>query len=111
MTDYDHDFHNPAPEPTPTVILAVPHPAALNPRGITITCPNCRAHRDWLLLNVGPQVFVRCRCAHEWCEHDLEAVDVTAARGDIEGEREWESFDEMYRGLSFDGLFRYTYLN
>ncbi|WP_051824123.1 hypothetical protein [Kitasatospora aureofaciens] len=111
MTDYDHDFYNPAPEPARTAVLAVPHPAPLNPRGITITCAACHAARDWLLIHVQPDlVFVRCRCAHEWREHDLETAHVTAARGDTADEREWASFEDMYRGLGFDGLFRYTYL-
>ncbi len=86
-------------------VLAVPHPDLLNPRGITITCAACNAARDWLLIHVQPDlVFVRCRCTHEWREHDLETADVTTARGDIADEREWESFDEMYRGPGFDGL-------
>ncbi|MFJ9523377.1 hypothetical protein ACIRPK_34690 [Kitasatospora sp. NPDC101801] len=92
--------------------LAVPHPEPLNPRGITITCAACNAARDWLLIHVHPDlVFVRCRCTHEWREHDLEAADVTASCGEDRPEREWESFEEMYRGLGFDGLFRYTYLS
>ncbi|WP_051838317.1 hypothetical protein [Streptomyces sp. NRRL WC-3742] len=93
------------------VVLAVPHPEPLNPRGITITCAACNAARDWLLIHVEPgMVFVRCRCTHEWREHDLETADVTAVRGATANERVWASFDEMYRGLGFDGLFRLTYL-
>ncbi|MFG2822637.1 hypothetical protein ACGFX4_24780 [Kitasatospora sp. NPDC048365] len=87
------------------IVLAVPHPQPLNPRGITITCTMCNAARDWLLVQVRNLVFVRCRCTHEWREHDLQTAHVTAARGnDGEPLREWASFDEMYRGLGFDGL-------
>ncbi|WP_395295250.1 hypothetical protein ACF9IK_18235 [Kitasatospora hibisci] len=87
------------------VVLAVPHPAPLNPRGITITCAMCDSARDWLLIHVQPDlVFVRCRCTHEWREHDLGATYVTVARGADRDEREWESFEQMYRGLGFDGL-------
>ncbi|MFB7472561.1 hypothetical protein [Kitasatospora sp. NPDC056184] len=97
--------------PHRNVVLAVPHPEPLNPRSITITCAMCDAARDWLLIHVQPDlVFVRCRCAHEWREHDLETADVTAARGDIGEDRVWESFEQMYCGLGFDGLFRCTYL-
>ncbi|MFC9331329.1 hypothetical protein [Kitasatospora sp. NPDC057015] len=100
---------DPQPAPEPATVLAVPHPEPLMPRGIVITCAACEANRDWLLIQVGPLVFVRCRCAHEWQERDLGAGEVDTAR--TEGpEREWETFEEMYRGLGYDGLFRMTYL-
>ncbi|GAA2138008.1 hypothetical protein GCM10009760_18960 [Kitasatospora kazusensis] len=102
MTDYDHDFYNPRPEPHQSVIRAVPHPGELDAHGIPIACPNCHAHRDWLLLNVGPQVFVRCRCAHEWPEPDLTRDDFDQQYS--EPEREWDSFDTAMTGLGFDGL-------
>ncbi|MDH6119366.1 hypothetical protein ABH930_000608 [Kitasatospora sp. GAS204A] len=103
MTDYDHDFYNPRLEPYQPVIRAVPHPGELDARGIPITCLNCHARRDWLLLNVGPQVFVRCRCAAEWPEPDL-----TRAYFDqhyTEPEHEWDDYDTAMRALAFDGLF------
>ncbi|MEV7214075.1 hypothetical protein AB0O31_13400 [Kitasatospora cineracea] len=102
MTDHDPDFHTPAPEPHRPAIRVVPHPAELDARGIPITCAHCHAHRDWLLLNVLHQVFVRCRCAHEWEEPDL-----TLAYFDqhyTEPEREWDDFDTAMRALAFDGL-------
>ncbi|MCX4753469.1 hypothetical protein [Kitasatospora purpeofusca] len=103
--DADHNPHH------RNATLAVPHHEPLNPRGITITCAMCNAARDWLLIHVQPDlIFVRCRCAHEWHEHDLDAADVTATRGDSGEEQEWASFEEMYRSLGFDGLFRYTNL-
>ncbi|MFD7577291.1 hypothetical protein [Kitasatospora sp. NPDC059817] len=109
MTNPANADHNPQHRPA---VLAVPHPEPLNLRGITLTCATCNAARDWLLIHVQPDlVFVRCRCAHEWREHDLETADVTAARGATEDEHVWASFDEMYQGLGFDGLFRLTYLD
>ena len=77
-------------------------PALRLARGIPITCANCGARRDWLLLSVRHQVFVRCRCAHEWREPDLETGDFDSAYSGPE--REWDDFDQMYRGLGFDGL-------
>ncbi|MFF7990145.1 hypothetical protein ACIOGZ_15300 [Kitasatospora sp. NPDC088160] len=98
--------------PHRNVVLAVPHPAPLNPRGITITCAMCNAARDWLLIHVQPDmVFVRCRCAHEWREHDLETADVTTARDDTGDHQVWESFEQMHRGLGFDGLLAGTVWN
>ncbi|MFJ9446711.1 hypothetical protein ACIRRH_33355 [Kitasatospora sp. NPDC101235] len=104
--------HEPQPaEPAPST-LAVPHPNPLSPRGMLISCAQCQATRDWLLIHVHPNlVFVRCRCAHEWRETDLEASDVAEARDDNFEEREWDSFEEMYQGLGFDGLFSGTYLS
>ncbi|WP_457029210.1 hypothetical protein [Kitasatospora sp. P5_F3] len=101
--------NSPEPIPGQAVTLAVPHPEPLNPRGIVITCTACGATRDWLLIRVRQLVFVRCRCAHEWHEHDLETEDFGDAYSGPE--REWDDFDQMYRGLGFDGLFRGTYLN
>ncbi|MFJ7248456.1 hypothetical protein ACIQWA_28040 [Kitasatospora sp. NPDC098652] len=109
MTDYDHDFYNPAPEPARAVIRAVPHPAELNPRGITITCTGCGARRDWLLLAVHDQIFVRCRCAHEWREPDLTRADFD--RHYVEPEYEWDDFDTAMRALAFDGLLAGTTWN
>ncbi|MFB7672662.1 hypothetical protein ACFC26_14755 [Kitasatospora purpeofusca] len=97
------------PEPEPNIVLAVPHPSALHVRGIVVRCAACDAVRDWLLIQVGAAVFVRCRCTHEWQEHDLGAAEVSEVR--LSGpEREWADWDEMYRGLGFDGLLRMTYL-
>ncbi|MFD8703761.1 hypothetical protein ACFV1W_14235 [Kitasatospora sp. NPDC059648] len=109
MTDYDHDFYNPAPEPARAIIRAVPHPAELNPRGITITCTGCGARRDWLLLAVRDQIFVRCRCAHEWPEPDLTRADFD--RHYVEPEHEWDDFDTAMRALAFDGLLAGTTWN
>ncbi|MFJ4676910.1 hypothetical protein [Kitasatospora sp. NPDC088783] len=99
----------PEPAPEPPVVLAIPHPAPLTPRGTLITCPTCGAERDWLLIQIGADVFVRCRCTMEWKERDLDAEDVAGAR-QPGPETEWASMEEMYRGLGFDGLFAYTYV-
>ncbi|TWF98598.1 hypothetical protein [Kitasatospora viridis] len=109
MTDYDHDFYDPAAEFAPTTIFAVPHPAELDPRGTVITCAQCGARRDWLLLAVRDLVFVRCRCAYEWHEPDL-------ARADFDShftapERRWESSEDAMRALGFDGLLAGTTWN
>ncbi|PYC71035.1 hypothetical protein C7C46_27000 [Streptomyces tateyamensis] len=105
MTDHANTEHDLADRP---VTRAVPHPEPLNPRGIVITCAACSASRDWLLIQVRTLVFVRCRCAHEWQAHDLGAGDFD---GSYSGpETEWDSFEQMYRGLGFDGLLRGCYL-
>lgn len=57
MTDYNPDFYAPVREPHRFTIRAVPHPDELDVRGIPISCPNCHACHDWLLLSVRHQVF------------------------------------------------------
>ncbi|MEU9074524.1 hypothetical protein AB0D22_07555 [Kitasatospora sp. NPDC048538] len=119
MSRFTHFRYGQEPQPAEPVpdTLAIPHPGPLSPRGMLISCAQCQATRDWLLIQVRPNrsptdpnlVFVRCRCAHEWREPDLEAHHVTEARDDGFEEREWDSFEEMYRGLGFDGLFRGMY--
>ncbi|WP_079062684.1 hypothetical protein, partial [Peterkaempfera griseoplana] len=79
----------------------------LNPRGIPITCAQCHARRDWLLLNVGEQVFVRCRCAHEWAEPELTREDFDAEFSHVE--RIYPSLEEAARGLGYDGTLSGTY--
>ncbi|WP_404869341.1 hypothetical protein ACI1MP_22405 [Kitasatospora griseola] len=106
ITDLADSGWTPSSRP---VIRAVPHPDVLNPRGFVIACPNCDAIRDWLLLNVRRQVFIRCRCAAEWHEPDLTRTDFdehfTAP------EREWDNFDDAMTGLGFDGLLAGTIWN
>ncbi|BAJ29085.1 MULTISPECIES: hypothetical protein [Kitasatospora] len=101
---------DPSRDQHPGLVLAVPHPGPLVLRGAVLACAACGAERDWLLIHVQPElVFVRCRCTHEWREHDLEADHVAAARGEGAGERSWESIEQMYRGLGYDGLLAGTY--
>lgn len=95
----------PSPDQDPdhrTAIRAVPHPDELDARGIPITCPNCHARRDWLLLNVRQHVFVRCRCAHEWHEPDLSRDFFD--RNFTAPEHEWDDYSTAMRALAFDGL-------
>lgn len=94
--DFDHTG------PHRTVIRVVPHPDELRPCGLAITCLRCGAARDWLLLNVLSQVFVRCRCSHEWPEPALTRADFDASFTRVE--RTWDSFDEAITALAFDGL-------
>lgn len=68
-----------------------------------------RRRRDWLLLAVHDQIFVRCRCAHEWREPDLIRADFD--RHYVEPEHEWDDFDTAMRALAFDGLLAGTTWN
>ncbi|SEK66299.1 hypothetical protein [Streptacidiphilus jiangxiensis] len=93
---------NPAEAHRPSVIRVVEHPDELNPRGITITCPSCGARRDWLLLETRGRTFVRCRCAHEWKEADLD-LDYFNANF-CYPDRTWPDSRDAMIAMGFDGL-------
>jgi hypothetical protein len=108
------DFHVPdsplaMPELEPGQVLTrtVPHPDELAPRGIRITCACCGATRDWLLVNVGSDVYIRCRCTHEWLERDLDLEAFDGLFTYVE--RLWGTYDDAVTGLGYDGTFAGTY--
>jgi hypothetical protein len=98
----DYPLEMPPLLPGQTLIRTVPHPDPLNPRGFLITCTRCHATRDWLLINAAHQVFVRCRCAHEWAEPDLDLDTFNNLFTYVEAA--WSSYEEAVRATGFDGL-------
>ncbi len=101
------DFPSLAPDQP--VIRAVPHHDELKPHGIVITCQECKAIRDWLLLNIRAHVFVRCRCGHEWLEDDL-AVEFFEQHFSAP-EVAWDDYETAMASTGFDGAWAGTYLN
>lgn len=83
----------------------VPWPLPL--AGGLLTCEACRAERDWLLLRYREQIFVRCRCAHEWAEPRLPVDWYDKHCGPVD--REYPTCDDAYRALGFDGTLAGTY--
>lgn len=57
------------------LVVCVEHPDELRVTGIPVRCPACGARRDWLLVHHHDHVFIRCRCAHQWHEPDLDTAD------------------------------------
>ncbi len=37
-------------------------------------CPECGAYRDWVLLSIGDEVWLRCRAGHETLEPRLDTA-------------------------------------
>ncbi|MFD0279820.1 hypothetical protein ACFVHB_38830 [Kitasatospora sp. NPDC127111] len=99
----------PTLSPDKPVIRAVPHHDELNPRGTVILCEECKAGRDWLLLNVRQHVFVRCRCGHEWLEGDLtvEYFEQHFSAPEIA----WDDFETAMASTGYDGAWAGMYLN
>ena len=98
----DYPIELPPLLPGQTLIRTVAHPDPLNPRGFLITCTYCAATRDWLLINVAEQVFVRCRCTHEWAEPDLPLDTFNDLFTYVEAS--WSSYEEAVRATGFDGF-------
>ncbi|MGW7517786.1 hypothetical protein ACWGJ2_19575 [Streptomyces sp. NPDC054796] len=77
--------------------------------GLTVMCPQCGARRDWLVIcDHRNQIFLRCRCAHEWHEPELTRTDFEAMAG--EGGQKYPSLDAVVRDTGYDGTLAGTYL-
>ncbi|WP_329571214.1 hypothetical protein [Kitasatospora sp. NBC_01266] len=84
-----------------------PHELVL--QGMPVICSACRARRDWLLINYGRWVWIRCRCANEWLEPEVTRKDFD----DMLVGPSWTYYptlDEARIALGFDGIFAGLYL-
>jgi hypothetical protein len=79
------------------------HPAPLTIDGTVRTCPVCGVDRDWLVLCAGPDVWLRCRSAHETLEPALNSSWYDQICGPIEEVH--QSKDDGVATTGFDGLF------
>ncbi|WP_406220773.1 hypothetical protein [Streptomyces decoyicus] len=68
--EYDWDIPEELRVPSDVVGTATRYRGALVIDGQTRVCSRCGANRDWLVLlaHATEQIFVRCRCSHEWHE-------------------------------------------
>ncbi|NHI05766.1 hypothetical protein STPH2_1129 [Streptomyces sp. KO7888] len=72
-------------------------------------CSACRARRDWLLINHGRNVWVRCRCGNQWLEPEISRADFDALVGGPQGTT-YPSVEAGLAALGFDGAFAGIYL-
>ncbi|MEV4555723.1 hypothetical protein AB0K51_01850 [Kitasatospora sp. NPDC049285] len=63
------------PPSGPGVNRCLDHADELALGGIPVICSACKARRDWLLINQGRNVYIRCRCANEWLEPEITRAD------------------------------------
>ncbi|MCC3775861.1 hypothetical protein [Streptomyces sp. UNOB3_S3] len=49
------------------------------------SCPQCGAYRDWILLSVREEVWLRCRAGHETLEPQLDAAWYNRNSGPMNG--------------------------
>lgn len=78
-------------------------PAPLEIDGTIRTCPQCGVDRDWLVLCIGPDIWLRCRSAHETREPALNSAWYDEVCGPIE--ELFMSKDEGVEKAGFDGTF------
>ncbi|MYV66654.1 hypothetical protein GT043_12060 [Streptomyces sp. SID2131] len=97
----------PATGPGATRCVSHPHELALG--GIPVMCSTCQARRDWLLINHGRNVWVRCRCGNQWPEPEINRRDFDALIAGPYGTT-YPSVEEGLVALGFDGAFAGTYL-
>ncbi|MFE6719421.1 hypothetical protein ACFVDU_17815 [Streptomyces albidoflavus] len=98
----------PADGPGATRCVSHPHELAL--AGIPVTCSDCRARRDWLLINHGRNVWVRCRCGNQWLEPEIARADFDALVASPYGTT-FPSVEAGLVALGFDGTFAGAYLD
>lgn len=72
-------------------------------------CSACRARRDWLLINHGRNVWIRCRCSNQWLEPEITRADFDAmfASPNVES---YPSLQQALIALGFDGALAGAYL-
>jgi hypothetical protein len=92
----------------PDDIRMVRHPGPMNLRGIPVRCSACRALRDWLLISHSRNVWVRCRCTHEWYEPELKRSDFDALIRP--GGRGYRTDEEVFAATGFDGTLAGVYV-
>ncbi|MGV9318223.1 hypothetical protein [Streptomyces sp. NPDC003660] len=93
--------------PGATRCLSHPHELAFG--GIPATCTACRARRDWMLINHGRNVWIRCRCSNQWLEPEISRADFDAMI-DSPDVTNYPSVEHCLVALGFDGALAGTYL-
>lgn len=71
--------------------------------GTVRTCPECGVDRDWLVLCAGPNIWLRCRSAHETYEPALNSAWFDGICGPIDAM--FATKDEGVAQEGFDGTF------
>lgn len=100
--------YEPQPPYGPDVERSISRAAELSLRGMPVICSACKARRDWLLINRGRHVWIRCRCANEWLEPEITRTDFDAM-----GDGDWTAYPStahVVEAHGFDGSFAGMYL-
>ncbi|MFJ8931553.1 hypothetical protein ACIRLA_33720 [Streptomyces sp. NPDC102364] len=90
-------------------LRATTHPEELRITGIPVTCSHCGARRDWMVICDHSTIRIRCRCAHEWVEPELNRADYESMID--AGGRDHPSLEAAARSLGYDGALAGTYFS
>lgn len=101
--------HQPEPPADPLGIRGLSHPHELPLRGIPAMCSACGARRDWLLINRGRDVWIRCRCAHQWPEPEITRAGFEAMIA-LPACTTYPTTQVAMLALGYDGSFAGVYL-
>ncbi|MBV9026516.1 MAG: hypothetical protein JO362_22590 [Streptomycetaceae bacterium] len=101
--------YEPQPPSGPHAIRGLNHPHELALRGMPVMCSACGARRDWLLINRGRDVWIRCRCGNQWLEPEITRADYDAMIA-IPDDTTYPSVERALLALGFDGSFTGAYL-
>ncbi|WP_051774445.1 hypothetical protein [Streptomyces sp. NRRL S-237] len=77
--------------------------APLTVDGVVVSCSQCGVYRDWLVLNSGGKVWVRCRSGHDTPVPGLDAAWYERTAGPVEGL--YTSREEGEASFGYDGTF------
>ncbi|MFI1890263.1 hypothetical protein [Streptomyces jumonjinensis] len=78
--------------------LMMPSPGPLVVDGEILTCPECDAYRDWIVLSLQGKVWLRCRAGHETHATRLDTVWFNRNSGPM-----MHSHDSYEDGIRFLG--------
>ncbi|QMU79040.1 hypothetical protein GXW83_28390 [Streptacidiphilus sp. PB12-B1b] len=92
------------PPAGPDAVRCLTYPYAMDLRGIPVICPADRARQDWLLINQHNNVWIICRCGHQWHEPELARADFDALVL-IPTLAQYPSVQAALTALGFDGTF------
>ncbi|MBM9508029.1 hypothetical protein [Actinacidiphila acididurans] len=101
--------HETQPLSGPDVTRCTGHPRELPLRGIPVMCPACQARRDWVLINHRRNVWIGCRCGHQWLEPEITRADFDGLLT-TSNCTTYPSLEQALTAHGFDGSFAGTYL-
>ncbi|WP_338932740.1 hypothetical protein WEB32_30445 [Streptomyces netropsis] len=93
---------------TTASFMAFPHPGPLVIADTTVTCRQCEAEREWMVIKTAEGVFVRCRCTFTWPEPRMTPKRFDDLMGPVTDVA--PDFNHALRSMGYDGAFSGTYL-
>ncbi|GGP40663.1 hypothetical protein [Streptomyces abikoensis] len=93
---------------TTVSFMAFPHPGPLVIADATVTCRQCGAEREWMVIKTSEGVFVRCRCTFTWPEPRISPQWFDDLMGPVTDVA--PDFNHALRSMGYDGVFSGTYL-